>query len=760
MNCTVRIPDRSPLNPVARFKITLELSGAPAGSSLTVFGATNNFPFTTVIGGNIVRFTAGTGNSAVLDIVLQNDFNPNDYINLKPAAVRPLDIAITFTEPGGVTVTGYRLSSYAAPSTQAKGCPSRRLDNNPVTFIVAPSSGTNLGRHAIDTLLVLDRSGSMNWPVPPGLPNSTGEAKLPVLKSAVSQFIDAWKVEATGVPGDRLAVIWFSSTAAAVGGFVRRDTAGGWDGLKTGVNAQTASGSTALGDGLSIALKMHDDDPLNDATVILMTNGMQNAGHQIIPDVADPSLEAFFDLAASPPANVSIASKCVPVQTVGVGAPGTVQTDLLNKIASQTGGKPDLMANSTIDFAFLNLLVEILKGNTLSTRLQMIAVLPEGTKRSQPITFELGPFASQAIAVLSWRGTQFGLGLELTAPDGNGELAVQTANEAFYQILTIEKDVIDKFPGDWRAVVFRREAGSTIEYHLTVMLVEVNLAYSLYFENQDPTTGEPIILHADMSLDGVPLPGLANTALQVAVQAPPGALGTILHNTSVSGDVLKNNPPGADPDAFNTPAQRKIQHLIDNEGLGKQISPSKVDSNFLLDDGQAASGDKQAGDGSYSYRFANTQTPGLYRFQVTMDIDTPKTGKVRRVEERELEVRIQQLAKESIQVVAGKVPGDYIIQVTPVDAFGNFLGPDYGDLLDLRVSGGGNLAPLSDSQATGAYTANLTQVPAGADPVISLNYDGRPVRSDPLSSYVSKQDWWKTCLLTIIGLIGKLLNKP
>ena len=162
MNCTVRIPDRTPLNPVARFKITLELSGSPNGSSLNVFGQSNNFPFTKIITGNIVQFTAGAGNSAILDIVLQADFNPNDYINFKAGATpRPRDIPITFTEPGGVTVSGYRLSSYAAPSTQAKGCPSRRLNNNPVTFSVAPSAGANLGRHAIDTILVLDRSGSM-----------------------------------------------------------------------------------------------------------------------------------------------------------------------------------------------------------------------------------------------------------------------------------------------------------------------------------------------------------------------------------------------------------------------------------------------------------------------------------------------------------------------------------------------------------------------------------------------------------------------
>ncbi len=757
MNCTVHIPNRSPLNPVARFKITLELSGSPNGSSLNIFGQTNNFPFTKIISNNIVQFTAGAGNSAILDVVLQSDFNPADYINLKPAAVRPEDIAIVFTEPAGVTVTGYRLSSYCAPSSQAKACASRRLNNNPATFTVAPTSGTDLGRHAIDVILVLDRSGSMTMPVDPTAVGGAGEIKMPLLKSAVSQFIEAWKAEATGVPDDRMAVVWFSTTAAAASGFVRRDTVGGWDNLETGVNGQTATGATALGDGISIAMQMHDNDPLNDASVVLMTNGMQNTGHQVIPDVTDPSKEAFFDLNAS--AYTPIASKCIPVQTVGVGAPATVQSGLLNTISAQTGGKPDLVANNTIDFSFLNQLVEVLKGNTLSTRLQIIDVLQQGSKASQPYPFELGPFAKQAIVVLSWIGPRFGLALQVRNPGGDPNLAVQTANNAFFQICTVDSATINKYPGDWSAVVMRRDSTGAVEFHLTVLLVEANLSYWLYFENQDPTPGEPIILHSDMSLDLLPLTGLANSAIQVEVWGPSEALGTNLHNASVSAEVLKNNPPGADPDAFNTPGQRKIQYLISNAGLYPKILPAKLASGFLLDDGQATSGDRKAGDGSYSFRFTNTKLPGLYRFFVNMDIDTPQTGKVHRFEEHRLEVRIQELSRDSIKVVNGNVPGSYSIQVVPVDSFGNFLGPDYDSRLRLRVTGGGILAPLTDPQATGSYTANLTQVPTGADPVISLGFGGQEVRSDPLSAYVSKPDWWKTCLLALIGLINSIFKK-
>lgn len=763
MDLIVNIPNRVfPLYPIARFKITLELTAIPTGSTLAVFGS-GPIPLGTAafFSGNYVQFKSGSGNSVVIDITLRSDFNAGDYTALKATAPqRPYPITLTFTPPGVATISGYRLSSYCAPSSQAKTCTSRRVNTSPVTWNTAPPlPSIDMGRHALDVILVLDRSGSMGDPVPAGLQGSTGEIKMDVLKWAVAQFIDAWKQEVTGVPDDRLAVVWFSTTAAAMaGGFKRRDLAGGWDAIKTAVNAETANGWTALGDGLSVAFDIWDDDlGHNDGAVVLMTNGMQNIGNQVILDpnpTGDPTKLAFFDFNATPPAYVSIASKCIPVQTIGVGAPAGVPTDTLNTISTQTGGKTDLTAGSTMDFAFLAQLVEVLKGNTLSIRSQFVDTLPKGQVSSVPTPFEVGPWVRQVIAILAWRGVRYGLRLNLFPPGSSQGMVTEGVNDAYYQIQAIDADTIANYPGEWQAIVSRSEAISTIEYHLTLLYVEASLAYSLYFDNQDPTPGEPIILRVDLSLEGLPLPNLSSNSLKVEVFGPSGALGTILHNNNVSDDVLQNNPPGADPDTFNTPAERKIFYMIENNKLGDQITPQLLTQGFLLDDGKPSSGDQVAGDGTYSFRYENTKLPGLYIFHVTMDMDTPQTGKIQRIEERKLEVRIQQLAESSLTVTKSEEPGNYVINVIPVDPYGNYLGPDHNSRLDLQVTGGGQLnLPLVDLRAFGTYTAMLTQVPTGSDPIVSLKYEGKVVREGPLSKLAGGG-----CLQMIVEFVKKLFG--
>ena len=89
-----------------------------------------------------------------------------------------------------------------------------------------------------------------------------------------------------------------------------------------------------------------------------MTNGLQNINPKIIADISDPSLLALN--------GVPLSSHCsIRMQTVGVGAPATVQADLLDQIAEETGGIVAITAPFAIDAAFTDALLESIRGNTL-----------------------------------------------------------------------------------------------------------------------------------------------------------------------------------------------------------------------------------------------------------------------------------------------------------------------------------------------------------------------------------------------------------
>jgi hypothetical protein len=765
---TVVVPERLPFptrEPVARIKITLDVASPVAANTLVVdTGGTETLQITTADlatnhfyvkpnGANLFQFYSPPGsNTVIIDITLAADFaTPGDFFNPKPNCPTgapacntfPFDIPMTFDGPA---ISGFRLSSYGALSTVAKGTVTRRLDVNAADWKVGGKpSGTDKGRHGLDVMLVLDKSGSMGDTVPAIL-SPSGDIKMDVLKTTVKQFIDAWKADAPpGSEDDRLGVTFFQSPGAddplLFGGvfLVPRGPAGvsphPWNQIKTQIDARSDGGSTDLGDGIREAIRRWKLDPKNDPNIVVMTNGIQNDGNMVGVD-GGTGLRTLKGPAAADPV-VPLINQRMPIQTIGVGAEADVQSTLLDEVASQTGGVSNLKTVSTMDFGFISSLVSILKGNTISIISQEEKTLAAGASTGAPTTVDLNPAVSRAIFILGWFGpaNANALDLQIFRPGNVQVTPVSKETSSFYTVQTVDLPTTGP-AGQWTAKVVRSGASTApILHHLTVLAADGRFAYRIDFAKIDPATGEPIILRVDVSDKGSPLPALG-TAITARVKRPLSPLGSVLRSFNVSPSVLTTNPPGHDPDSFPNQYTRKLFNFLNTSQAGTIQSTEDPQPITLFDDGQAEHGDDKAGDGVYSLKYTNTKTPGLYKFKLLIDINNVSLGKISRFEERETVVAVRVPdAKQSEVLATRETPSSYRIDIVPADRFGNFLGPGFAEAIRLTLSGGGTVGTsITDERENGTYTIRITGIPSGADPVVVVKVSNVEIANGTLSS--------------------------
>jgi Ca-activated chloride channel family protein len=124
------------------------------------------------------------------------------------------------------------------------------------------------GTVPIDLVLVLDTSASMS-------------RDLPLAKSAAKGLVQTLK------EGDRVAVLAVSESVAMPQGFT-----GDRHAISTAIDAAPAQGSTAVYDGVYIALKelareRRHDTEVRRQVLVLLSDGVDNASHVSADDVAD-----------------------------------------------------------------------------------------------------------------------------------------------------------------------------------------------------------------------------------------------------------------------------------------------------------------------------------------------------------------------------------------------------------------------------------------------------------------------------------------
>jgi hypothetical protein len=417
---------------------------------------------------------------------------------------------------------------------------------------------------------------------------------------------------------------------------------------------------------------------------------------------------------------------------VGLGVTsGTVPFDVLDGVANETGGIMEQTATAyTATRNFLNTLVSTLKGNTLSLLSSTSGVMARSSS-SATTQFLIDASITRAVFVLSYQG-RGGLGLQIIPPGGCGANGcTQPVSVSGGQGWIVQAiDIPGSGPiGQWGVKVVADESIATA-YQLSIYAVEGKLEYRFNVPQTPLGTGGTMTIAAEVSYNGASLTGLGNP-ITVHIDRPGTGVGTFLHNNNVPSSVLGGGSTGGDS---TSPYESKFLYLSSHSNFLSATGPQPIPTTYtLLDNGNLANGDAKANDGIYSTIIGNISVPGEYVFSITMDFTTATTGHVQRIETIKRQVQVTPDPGASVVDVAGAGAGAWTITVDPVDKFGNYLGPGYVSAIQVQSSAGTLSAP-TDAIQTGLYAVNLTGVPTGVDPVISINVGSTQIRNGKLST--------------------------
>lgn len=716
---------------VVRVKAMLELGAAVPGGSTITFGATPvSVPGEVLLpNGDDAKVTVD-GNAVVIEYWLYSLLSdPADNCSFNAADPTKNSRTVTFTPSFG-GITGYRLTGYSALSAANCSCARRRVKS--VGWAAAPP-GTNNGRFPMDIALVLDRSGSMSDPTPGDLEPSS---KWQALQDSIEQFVDFWATEGlttstttggVGLSKDRLALIYFQSGVEPISFgdtlYVPRgmtSTPGPthpWAQISNDVKSKGPAGSTALGGGIAKGVTSWEDlpEPKNDLTVVLMSDGMQNVPPKVKDGMGADIGKKVLEF--TPGVETALSKKCRPILTVSMGNAADSFVQDMDTIATQTAGTNRLTTSKGTAAAFAGMLVESLKGNTLSILFQSNAVLPTGTS-SASRTVAVDGTARSLYVNLGWYSGAYRkppLALRVTAPDGSQPTPVANVLGRSHQLVRFDLEKGVK-PGDWKLEVIRSgDATTNFPYQLSSYVEEKSLDFLLTLGGKRHWAGQPLELTAQLLFEGKPMKGLEGD-LSVQVERPVTAYGTLMHETPTPE---RKPEQGPDP---KSPYQMKLAELLKDPKFLDQIG-TKLDATPLKL--------KEADAGLYTLEYTDTDLPGTYRFHFTLETKDPEGNLLRRVETIEAQVDVQPYGP-ACELNTQKVDtGVFDIFLTPRDEKGHFVGPGFEDDVLVNIKGEGKVELVDTPKVDGTYRVRLTGVQD--DTEIAVFVTGTPVAKGPVT---------------------------
>ncbi|MDQ2088731.1 S8 family serine peptidase [Marimonas arenosa] len=597
----------------------------------------------------------------------------------------------------------------------------------PQPFAIATLAGGILvDRDPVDAMLVLDMSGSMGQPACP----AGCDTKLQVLQEAVEIFTQLWT--AVAVPGDNLGVAYFDSNISefSVGGDVLLDVLTHSAAIIADVNAQSDRGFTAMGGGVQNAINRLTD-PARPRGIVLFTDGMQNRNPMVVNVDDSPPPGAFHLEIADEPGRIdSNVPPTVPptrldsglgitVNTIGIGATPPF-VEMLSDIASETDGVSKLTTAPDDDLRrfFVEELVNVLRNGSPQLIRYATGRLRE---RSQTEDFVVNASSRQVVLKLSWqRGRQ----LQAEVIKDNKELTAdaEVIKGDFYTIYIFDKPRLDgagiQIEGVWTLSI-RGEEGS--RYEAAAISEEPELDINASIETKTGTVGLPLLLQARLSQGGRPIKGDAKVTARV--HRPPVSIGTLLSKFEMPQQLDIKHEPGA------TLGQVKLERLLLDREFLEEIRPV-VDFVDLRD----------LGNGSFAAEYPETKVAGAYKIEFLFEGAAESIGKFTRVETLSRALRVGPADARASDLFA-EVRGfgrrlNVTLAVTPVDRYGNFMGPDYSDAIRILLDGK-PLKGLKDL-GNGRYIGE-TVIPAGSDPAVAVEVANVTLFRGELSDLVRRR---------------------
>lgn len=592
--------------------------------------------------------------------------------------------------------------------------------------------GTNISQEAVDAMLVLDISGSM---LSPGCPNCA--PKLDALKDAVEIFVQLWNSLAVAEPQHRLGVTYFRTNVNEfnIGGEALLPIGPGNNNAQAiiaDVDSQTTvpMNLTAMGGGLQSAINRLTG--MSPRRIILFTDGMQNVNPMALPQGAalkidtDPATSNTSNISPTTPPTVLDQQLGRRINTIGVGATPQFVT-LLQSIANNTGGRSytTMAPDANLRRFFVEQLVDALRGASP----QLIDYRVHNLTADRVFeVFSVDRSAKKIIFKLSWKRGEPPLAIEQIEKDGVNLIAhARLTSGDFYRIYAFDLPLAVQNArigpeGDWRLQIYGIKGA---RYEVAALADEKRLDYAFEIHKGLSKVGEPLRLTARLAVDGRPLSDANLVAAQVF--KPGTSVGTALSITPTPAWISAAAPvaAGHQSEPGTSPAQQKLQTLLQQEGFWKRVQPA--DGALVL---------ASQGNGIYTAIYDDTSIPGAYTVVFRVSGTDEDIGAYTRTETRVATVQFGKanLDASDMRVVSKDVMGYATlikIQLRPRDARGNYLGPDYGQRIKVSTATG-NIEPGFRDLLDGRYEYALT-VPTGSDPEIRVAVMDEPLYAGPLS---------------------------
>ena len=646
-------------------------------------------------------------------------------------------------------------------------------------------------RAPIDFMLVVDESGSM-----------TGD-KWKSVKDAGNYFVGILKLlqdtdlntefTAAGVShgGDRIGLTSFTTskplgtdvypglalvTNAAINyTSVLPDNPGGGTPMAEGVNKAIAKfvNNPALTLASTPDLSASDDATLNiirQKVVMLLSDGMHNSPHTTMDFV-----NAHVDYVYLPSNCLTTdADSLVRVNTVAIGAPGTVDESKLSDVKNCfSGRKASNIYN--LESTGASLTGEL-------TRNYLESVFPyyhlnqlnlDTTNTNDSVTVQAGD--RKLIIFAAWA-------------DASGTEAMTVTDPSSNPVTTHCEDAL----GYCYAVVNNVAASGSYSYNASgaanvFALVDLRVEAQFALDNQPHGTSSTIALQARLREDGVPITG---ATVKVDIVKPTEGFGTVASTTDphscekitptlptrVNQDVLfgtttnaspgtvavtgaaagtaaSSTTPGSGADT-KPPAFALMQAILD--ACHKQSLTQAEDSGLTLyDDG--SHGDTTANDGIYTLVYENTTIEGSYIFRFKASGTSPngqaftRTEKIGEYVRLDVDPATTTTGSNIISTVGNIVTAQYYI--TPRDKHFGYLGPGHSEQVKFSVTGAMQQSNVIDYN-NGIYAIAVKYDTSKGEPSVTPVVQGTPIIPP---CHIPLWLWWLLSILVILILLLLLL---
>lgn len=569
----------------------------------------------------------------------------------------------------------------------------------------------NVAKHpappaARDVMIVFDRSGSMS------LDAGTGRTKMEEARDAASLFVQLVRVGG----GNRLGLVSFSTQASNPVDFALADvTAASKDALIgptfTGgvVGGLMPGGNTSIGGGLEAARLQFPDPGVNQRTVLLLTDGLQNTPPLIA--AVEPSLSG------------------IDVNAIGFGTEGSLDGALLSQLAQAHNGVytragDPLDLKKYFALAFGNIFAD-------GVLLDPPFVMGPQQQAAAPVPFSVCGEDSVTV-VVGWDRPDAELAVRVHTPAGavitGATAGVEDATGPTWTFVRIPLPAGGERDGGWAVEVVRGAPGigagtftslpPAVRYFIQVIptggprLIAGGASRRLY--TGDAFNPLLAIRYPDGSFP-------RHARVHVTVRGPRTGAGTLLTESGLG------TPYTHDGDTVG--ARQAALLALQAQSQGPLVE--YAEQTFELFDDPEHDDRTMEPDGIFGTPLTDVlAVEGDYTFHFRATYGQKCTGTRELVRSLHVDVGVDP-AHTGVQVEeTGEEPGGgrrVTLTLTPRDRYGNPLGPGRG--ADLVLSGGAGTTLVGDARdgGDGSYTvAGVWDPGTGSRPSVVVGQRGRP----------------------------------